>query len=185
MGKLVCTVEMDKEKGLTVTIANDDAEITQTITMDGTTIVLKVAGSDATSTITQDAKKISIDCTQFEVTAKETITMSSTKASTYQSGDTLGVQSAKDMTLHSDTNVAVSGQKISAEGQQEVSLTGASQNKLALAAAGATLSAAPKLALSAPQVESKADAMMSLESSGVATVKGAMTNVQGNLVNVG
>jgi hypothetical protein len=192
MGTLVCTIEMDKAAGLTVTIANADAGITQTVTMNGTTLVLKVAGNDATSTYTQDQKKIAIACTQFEVTADETITMTSTKASTYKSNDAMTLQSAKDMTQTSDANVSVSGQKIAVVGQTEVDLTGASSNTLTLAAAGATLAGGAKLALqpagatmTGAQVSVKADGMMSLESSWVATLKGSLTNVQGSLVNLG
>jgi hypothetical protein len=192
MGTLVCTIEMDKAAGLTVTIANADGKITQTVKMDGTMIELKVAGDQATSVIQQVADKITITCKQFEVKAEETIALSSGKASTWKSGDALTVQSAKDMTLSSDANVSVSGQKISAEGQTEVSLTGASTSKLSLASAGATVSSGGKLelsqaqaAMSGVQVQVKADGMMSLESSGVATLKGSLTNVQGNLVNLG
>lgn len=138
MGTLVCTIEMDKAAGITVTVANADASITQTIKMNGTSIVTTVAGSAATSTITQDQSKISIACKQFEVTAEETITLSSTQASTYKSGAALTVQSAAGMTLKSDATVAV-----------------------------------------------KANASLSAEASGVTTLKGSVTNVQGNLVNVG
>lgn len=192
MGTLVCTIEMDKAAGLTVTIKNADANITQTIKMDGTMIELKVAGESATSIIHQDSEKISITCKQFEVTAEETISMSSGQASTWTSDDTLTVESAKDMSLSSDANVSVSGQKIAATGDTEVSLSGASTSTVSLASAGATVSSGGKLelsqaqaAMSGVQVQVKADGMMSLESSGIATLKGSLTNVQGSLVNLG
>lgn len=192
MGTLVCTIEMDKAAGLTVTIKNADGKITQTVKMDGTMIELKVAGESATSVIQQNSEKITITCKQFEVKAEETIDLSSGKASTWKSDDTLTVQSAKDMTLKSDANVSVSGQKIAAEGQTEVSLSGASTSTVSLASAGATVSSGGKLelsqsqaAMSGVQVQVKADGMMSLESSGIATLKGSMTNVQGSLVNLG
>ncbi len=192
MGTLVCTIEMDKAAGLTVTITNADAKITQTIKMDGTKIELKVAGDQATSIIQQVAEKITITCKQFEVKAEETIDLSSGKASTWKSGDTLTAQSAKDMALTSDANVSVSGQKIAAEGQTEVSLSGASTSTLSLASAGATVASGGKLELSQAQasmsgvqVQVKADGMMSLESSGIATLKGSLTNVQGSLINLG
>jgi hypothetical protein len=192
MGTLVCTIEMDKAAGLTVTIANADAKITQTIKMDGTMIQLKVAGEQATSIIQQDSEKITITCKQFEVKAEETIDLASGKASTWKSDDTLTAQSAKDMTLKSDANVSVSGQKIAAEGKTEVSLSGASSSTISLASAGATVSSGGKLelsqsqaAMSGVQVQVKANGMMSLEASGIATLKGSMTNVQGSLVNLG
>src|SRR4051794_19941404 len=132
MGTLVCTIEMDKKDGLTVTIANEDGKITQTVKMNGTTIELKVKGDQATSVVTQSAEKVSIVCKQFEVKAEETVTISSGKASKYESDDALTIQSAKDMTLKSST-------KIEGTGQTEIALTGGSQSKLDLAAASAKL----------------------------------------------
>src|SRR5689334_21084087 len=98
---LVCTIEMDKTAGITVTVVNADASITQTIVMDGTKIEISVAGDSATSTITQTSEKIAIACKQFEVTADETITMTSTKASSWTSQDTFSEQSTKDATIAS------------------------------------------------------------------------------------
>lgn len=177
MGTFVCTVEMDKTGGITVTLDNPDANIKQTVKMNGTTIELKVAGDSGTSTITQSQEKVSISCKQFEVTAEETVSI--------KSDGTMTLQSAKDMTQKSDANVKV-------EGQTQVALTGGSQGKVTLKAAEAkmegpkvSLEAQGQLAGKAPQVQIKSDAMMSLESSGIATLKGSLTNVQGNLVNLG
>src|SRR5690242_7053330 len=116
MGTLVCTIEMDKKDGLTVTINNENGKVKQTIKMDGTTITLTVAGESATSTTTQDSSKISIACKQFELKAEETISISSGKASTYKSDDALDITSAKNMTLHSNADVKVTAQNISATG---------------------------------------------------------------------
>ncbi len=192
MGTLVCTIEMDKRDGLTVTIQNDDGKITQTIKMDGTKIELKVKGDQATSVITQTQEKVSVTCKQFEVKAEETVSISSGKASTYKSDDTTTIQSQKDMTVKSSADLKASAQNITGTGQVSVKLTGASTSKVALEAAGATvagtkvsLEGQAQLAGKAPMVEVKADGMMSLESSGICTLKGALTNVQGNLVNLG
>lgn len=192
MGTLVCTIEMDKKDGLTVTIQNDDGKITQTIKMDGTKIELKVKGDQATSVITQTQEKVSVTCKQFEVKAEETVSISSGKASTYKSDDTTTIQSQKDMTVKSSADIKASAQNITGTGQVSVKLTGASTSKVALEAAGATvagtkvsLEGQAQLAGKAPMVEVKADGMMSLESSGICTLKGALTNVQGNLVNLG
>ncbi|MEY3211726.1 MAG: hypothetical protein RIT28_2207, partial [Pseudomonadota bacterium] len=48
---LVCEVKLSKTEGMVITITNADDKITQTITADGTTLTLKVAGSSDTSTI--------------------------------------------------------------------------------------------------------------------------------------
>lgn len=193
MGTLVCTIEMDKNDGLTVTIANGDANITQTIKMNGTTIELKVVAESATSVITQSAEKVSVSCKQFEVKAEETVSISSGKASTYKSDDTLTIQSAKDMTQKTDAALTIqsardmtqkSDAKIAITGQTEVTLTGASQSKVDLAAAGATVSGMKveltgqaQLAGKAPMVEIKADGIMNLEATGIAALKGSLVNL--------
>ena len=182
MGTLICTIEMDKNDGLTVTIKGDS--ITQTVKMNGTTIELKVVGDDGTSVITQSATKVSIACKQFEVKAEETVSISSGKASTYKSSTTLAVESAQAMTLKSDAEIEGKGQKgmalEGAEGKLDLTLSG---GKLS----GPTVELAGQATLKgkAPQVKMNSDAMMSLESSGLCTLKGSLTNVQGSLVNLG
>lgn len=145
MATLVCTVELDKVTGLTVTIENAGASITQTVKANGTTIELKVAGPSGASTYTQSAEKIAIVCKQFEVTAEQTISLKSTGASTW----------------HSDQSIALDApQKVSASTQGSLSLSGT-------------------------QASVKADAALQLESGAAATLKGQLTNVQGNLVIIG
>jgi hypothetical protein len=101
-------------------------------------------------------------------------------------------ESAKDQTIKSDKDVNVKAMNVKAEGQTSISLTGGSQSKVSLAAAGATISATKvsvtgnaKVEIKGPMVDVKADAMLTAQASGVATVKGGITNVQGSLVNVG
>lgn len=71
--KLICTVEMSKERGVTVTVRDENGLTTQTISMDGTTLMLKVKGPAETSTWTQTQDKISIDCLDFELNARNSI----------------------------------------------------------------------------------------------------------------
>lgn len=192
MGKKVCTVVMDKDGGVTVTVENASDKITQTIEMNGTSIVMTVRGSDATSTVTQTAAKVAIACKQFEVVASETITMTSSKASTFKSDDTFDVKSAKDMVLASDKDISASGQQITVTGKTKVSLSGGGQSTLDLSASAAKLASLDvevagqtQVSVKGAMVAVKADASLNAESSGVATVKGSVTNIQGQLVNVG
>ncbi|MCK6593520.1 MAG: hypothetical protein HUU21_04035 [Polyangiaceae bacterium] len=193
MGTLVCTIELDKQAGVTVKVENADGKITQTIVMDGTAITITVKGESDTSTITQKADSVVIKCKKFEVDATETITMKSTKASTYQSDDTMTLKSTKDMSLTSDADIKASAMNIKGDAKTEVALTGANTQKLSLASAGATLSSTSQLSLEGKaqasmkggMVEVKATGMLNAEASGVATLKGSLTNVQGSLVNLG
>ena len=72
MANLICTLKLSKThgEGLTLTIFNKDDEVTQTVTMDGTTLTLTVAkGDDLKSTFTQTADTIAIKCKTFTVEA--------------------------------------------------------------------------------------------------------------------
>src|SRR5262245_54904096 len=108
MAKLVCTVELSKEAGITITVENADAGITQTLTMDGTTMTLKVAGKDDTSTITKKADRIAIKCKDCSIEADNTITCTSKKATKHTSDDAVTIQSTKDMTLTSSAKLVQS-----------------------------------------------------------------------------
>lgn len=190
MGKLVCTVEMSKTGGITVTVANADASITQTVTMDGTSLILKVAGSAHTSTITQTSDRIAIKCKDFSLEAEDTITCTSGKATRHHSDDTLALDSTKDMSLTSsaklvqsaDSDVTVSGANIKAVAQSAASMKGmtaelAGDQSLTLKGTQANLSGA--------QLSIKADAQLGVESSGVATLGGSLTTIKGTLINAG
>lgn len=73
MSKLECTVELSKDRGITIEVVDADTGITQSIRMDGTTLIMKVVGKDATSTFTQTADGIAINCKNFSIEA-ETVT---------------------------------------------------------------------------------------------------------------
>ena len=77
MGTLVCTVELDKEKGVTVKVENADDQITQTVVMDGTSITITVKGSEETSTYVQKQDSVIITCKDFTVDATGTLTLKS------------------------------------------------------------------------------------------------------------
>jgi hypothetical protein len=132
MGKLVCTVEMSKDAGITIKVENAGAAITQTITMDGTTLIMKVVGSGHTSTFTQNADSIAIKCKDFSIEADETITCTSGKATSHHSGDVFSLESTKDMTLTSSAklvqsaklDLTVSGANVKATAQSAASVKG-------------------------------------------------------------
>jgi len=190
MAKLVCTVELSKDTGISITVENAEAGITQTVAMDGTTLTLKVAGKDNTSTFTQQADSIAIKCKTFSIDADDTITCTSKKATTHQSDDTLTLQSAKDLTLTSsaklvqsaDADVTVAGANIKATAQSAATVKGLTaevtgDKSLALKA--------PQIDLAGAQVAIKADAQLGAESSGIATLGGSMTTIKGTLINAG
>jgi hypothetical protein len=109
MSTLVCTVELDKAAGLTVTIENAGGSTTQTVKINGTTIELKVAGPGGTSTFTQSAEKIAIACKQFEVTAEQTIALKSVGASTWHSDQTIALDAPQKVSASTMGTLALEG----------------------------------------------------------------------------
>ncbi|MDY7233073.1 hypothetical protein [Hyalangium rubrum] len=199
MGTLVCKIELDKQKGITVTVENADGKITQTVTMDGTTMTLKVAGESDTSTVVQKADSIAVTCKTYTLDA-ETITLTSTKASKWTSQDTLEVTSTKDMTFTSSaklTQSATQDAKLSSSANVNVEATSNLTMKGMAAAMSATageakvdgltlkLSGQSQAEMAAAIAKVTAQGQLSLESSGLANLKGSMTTVGGSLVKLG
>lgn len=194
MGTLVCTLEMSKESGVTITVTNADDSITQTVTMDGTTLQLKVAGSEETSTYTQTSDAIKIECKDFTLTAKNSITCTANEGKILHQAkqDTFTIKSdAKDMTLESGAKItgkatadmALSGANIKAEAQTGVTVKGGA--KVEVSGPQLSLKGTAKAEMAAPQVTVKADAQLSAESSGMATLGGSLTTIKGSLINAG
>ena len=131
MGTLICRVELNKTTGITVKVENQEGKITQTIVMDGTSIITTCKGNAQTSTITQKEDSIVIQCKDFKVEA-ETIYCKSTKTTKHESLDTMDILSTKDMTLKSSakltetatSDVSVSGANITEKADSKVSLSG-------------------------------------------------------------
>lgn len=190
MAKLVCTVELSKDSGVTVKVDNADAGITQTVTMDGTTLILKVTDGTDTSTFTQNASSIAIKCKDFSIEADNTITCTSKKATRHQSDDAMTLQSTKDLTVttsaklvqSADSDLTLDGANVKATAQSAASVQGmtakvSGDQSLSLKGAQVDLSGA--------QVAIKADAQLGAESSGMATLGGSMTTIKGSLINAG
>src|SRR5512140_2745539 len=125
MGKLVCTIELDKVKGVTVKVEDPDGQITQTITMDSKSITTEMKNSSATSTIVQKAESVTVTCQDFKVDA-DTITLLSKKDSKWTSQQKLTVESTQDMTFTSSaklTQSATQDAKLSSSAKVTVEAT--------------------------------------------------------------
>lgn len=61
-------IELDKEAGITVQLIN--GPVTQTITIDGTSITMEVKGPLGVSTIVQDQNSVTVRCDAFTVESK-------------------------------------------------------------------------------------------------------------------
>ncbi len=184
-----CEVKLEKADGITITVTND--KIVQTVTMDGTAITLKVTDGTDTSTVTQKADSIAIVCKTFTLKA-DNITCTSNKDSTYESTETLEISSKKNMTVTSEGEFALTSSKAMSQSSSD-SLTVKSTGAMALkssdtfdaAGTNSTVKGSSKVQVSGPTIAVNADMKLDLESGGPATLKGAIANVQGNMVNLG
>jgi predicted amino acid-binding ACT domain protein len=200
MGTLVCKIELDKEKGITVQVDNADDQITQTIVMDGTRITIQVKGPQETSTFVQ--KQDSIVVTVKDLTFDtDTITMKSKGASKWTSQDIVSVESTKDMTLKTSaklTQTATSDAKLSSsanvniEATSKLAMKGNMGAEMVTSAGeakvdGVTLKLAGKTQaeMSGAMTKVSGSGKLDLESAGMANLKGSITSVGGTLVKLG
>ena len=198
MSTLVCRIELDKDKGIILTVENKDGKITQTAVMNGESITFTSEGEEETSTITQKPDSVVIQCKDFTLDA-ETITCKSTKDTLHQSDGKFDIKSTQDMTLTSKakltedatSDVSVSGMKVSVSAKDKAEISGLNTAVKATAkmeVEGVTLALkgtgqAEMEGGASVKVSSKG--MLNLESTGVTTLKGSMTNIQGTMVKLG
>jgi len=173
MGALVCRIELDKTKGIVLTLENSDGNIIQTIVMDGTNITTSVKGSDATSTIKQKQDGVTIDCKTFTINA-ETIICKSTGETRHESG--------QDFTIKSTNNVNVSATNAAQYKAMNTTMESTSESKLS----GITLklSGTASAELKGPSITVEATGIMDLKSSGIVNLKGTMVNIK-DIINMG
>ncbi len=198
MGTLVCKIELDKQKGVTVQVENEEGKITQTVTMDGTTLTIEVKGQSDTSTFVQKAESIEIKCKSFTVDS-ETLTLKSSKASKWTSQDIVEVKSTKDMTLESSAKLIMkstqdtqlnSSAKVALAATADFTVDGAKvaitgKGDVVLDGAKLGLTGKAQIEMSAPMVKAEAKGQLDLQSNGLANLKGSMTTVGGQLVKLG
>lgn len=193
MAKLVCTLEISKESGVTITVENAEHGVTQTLRMDGTALQLEVAGGEDKSTFTQTAGAIKIECKDFSVVARNSIACTSEQGPTVHKAQ----QGAFDIVAERGDLSFTSGASVRANADEDLEIAAA--NVKASARTGArweapqtsisgqtvTVEGSANLGLSGAQVAVKADAQLSAESSGMATVGGNMTTIKGALIRAG
>jgi hypothetical protein len=173
MGKLVCRVELDKEKGIVLTVENSEGKITQTVVMDGTKITTTVKGSSETSTITQKEDGIQIDCKAFTLNA-ESIKCVSTKETVHESGQDYSIKSKNNLNASATNNAKYSAMNSSVESTSETKVSGMTLK----------LSGTASAELKGPTITVEATGMMDIKSSGIMNVKGSVVNIK-DIVNIG
>jgi len=173
MGNLVCRVELDKKKGIVLTVENSEGKITQTVVMDGTKITTTVKGANETSTITQQEDGIQIDCKAFTLNA-ETIKCVSTKETSHESGQDFNIKSKSNLNASATSDAKYTAMNSSMESTSETKVSGMSLKFSGTASAE----------LKSPTITVEATGMMNLKSSGIANLKGTIVNIK-DIVNIG
>lgn len=159
MGTLVCRIELDKKKGVLLTVENGDDQITQTIVMDGTNITTTVNGSDETSTITQKQDSIALKCKTFTLDA-ETITCKSTKDTLHDSDQNFDIKSGKNIGVSATSKAEYKAMNTTVESTVKTEVKGAS-------------------------IKLDATGLMDLIAKGIATLEGSVVNIKGKVNNIG
>lgn len=195
---LISTIRLDKNAGGSVVIRNDEDNVTQTISMNGTSLMLKVEGSQDTSTITQTQSGVTIQCKTFLLDA-ETITCKSKSTSEYQSQSTMALTSTQDMHLSSHANLAAQAASSLTGEAPTVKLTAdrdfsalapgvsykASAATATVQAANIKLTGSSQLKAQAAMIALSAAATLKSEAGGVNSIKGAIISVGGGLIKIG
>lgn len=212
---LVCSVEFNKTKGVTVRVFDAAGKKTQTVVIDHESMVLTVDGGqkkstitqkedsiisevkgEETSTVTQKHDSVTVKCKTFTVDA-ETVEVKSSKDTTHDSKGKYTVTSTKDMSVTSSAkadfkatgNMTLEGQKFDAKGTSGATLKG-----LTVEVKGdtkCTVKSDTAVEVKGLKVDVKADGQLTLEGpitnvgQSMTTVKGQMVKVEGTLVKIG
>ncbi len=210
MGTLICTIELNKKTGTTVTVKDEEGKLTQSITMDGKSITVKMikdddgkfssikmdqkeivstVKGDETSTITQVHDTITVKVKNFIVDA-ETVKVTSKKTSDYEAKDAMTVKAAKAMSVSTDDALTVKSAKdtsVTASGAMNLKatkdITAEGQNVAIKGQMAVKIQGAQKVDVKGAQVSIKGDAQV--EVAAPATNLGqTMTTVKGSMVKI-
>lgn len=183
-GTVVCTLEKSKTGGITIKVVDADGTITQTVTMDGSSAIeLKYVGSEETSFVKIEEKKITIDTYDLVINARNTIDCKAESTATYASTGDTTIESDANLVQSAASDVKVSGANVKLTADSEASMSG-----MTAKVSGSTsvaLSGGTEAKLSGASVSVKADATLEATSSGMATLGGSMTTVKGSLITAG
>ena len=170
MGSLVCRIELDKEKGVLLTVENGDDQITQTIVMDGTSITTTVKGSKEPSTITQKQDSIAMVCKTFTLDA-DTITCRSKEKTLHESGQDFDITSGKNLNVSAKSSAEYKAKDTTIESTSKTEIKGGTL----------VLSGTASAELKGASIKLDAQGLLDLVAGGAATLKGAVVNIKGKL----
>lgn len=193
---LDCQIELNKNKGITLTVLNEDAKESQVIVIDGSKVTITVKNNTDTSVIQQFPDSVLIKCKKFSVEAEEvstkttksttivsdgTVTLTSTDTITMTGNADFTQKSAKAMSLNGLT-VQLNGEKNATMQSPIVSLKG--DNSVSVAATAIKIDGSATTNMSGLSVNVQAKANVTIKGM-TTTLEGQLTNIKGALVNLG
>jgi hypothetical protein len=103
---LYCKIQLDKNQGFILEILDAQGMNQQSITLDGTTLTMKVQGPMSVSTITQTANTVSINAKEVNIDA-ESVRVTSRASTSLQSLGQTNVSSISEITLQTPARVVL------------------------------------------------------------------------------
>ena len=164
MSTFTCRIELNKTEGVTITVDNEDGEITQIIKLNGETIETTCKGKEETSTITQapdsikfNSKLFSVQAETIEISAKKSLVEKSEGTFDMKSEDPMKLNTSKTLTVTSDDAMTLTAKSIAMKSKS----------------GGVQIQAASALELQGQNA--------TLEAQSDATIKGANLNANGSM----
>ena len=199
---IICSIELSKTGGITVTVKNAAGNVTQTIAMDGTTttttvkgatststvtqdavsLELKVAGPERTSTITQKQDLVQVKCKAFVVDA-DTVSMTSLEKTEHAAGTTYAVKSTDDMSFTSSAKLSAASTAAMALSSTDT-FTASATADAKLSGLNTTVEAMTKLTAKGGTEAAISATMMDISATAKLDIAGAITNVGKDMTTV-
>ena len=206
---LICSIELSKERGVTVKVVDDEGKVTQTVVLDGTKMTLQVRtseaqtiweqrdaslrctvkkGSDQTE-IEQSPTNIELRCKNFLVEA-ESVEVTSSKDMSLEAKGKGTFETTKDLTLQSSAKATLKAAKdATVDGGTKLKLEGGTQASLVApqvalkGKAKASIDGGTQLQLTAIKVQAKGKAQLEAAAP-ITNVGQALTSVKGSLLKL-
>lgn len=205
----VCFIEIDKERGVVVSLLDEAGKLTQSIEMDGGRITIRMESPDATSqvsqtdasivstvekgaqksTMRQAADSIALECKSFTLDA-ETVQVRSEKDTAVEAGGGISVRAKGDLDLSTQSAARCQASRsVEIAAEEKLDLKGGAKATLAAqtteitGSAKSVVQSQALLQMKAAKVDLKGDAQLDA-SAPVTNVGHSLTTVRGTLVKV-
>ena len=179
---LICSIELDREEGVTVKVIDDKGAVSQMVHLDGTTITLEVTSKSAKSRFEQrdEQMKAQVEKGQNKSSSLQTSELIELKCKSFKiEADSFEVTTENQAQINAggDLNLETAG-KLNAKSKGKTSIE-ASGDFGATAGTGLTLKGGSKATLEAPQLTTKGSMQMVVDGGTTLQIKGTKVDLKG------